>query len=1008
MNSKGISRVLLAMALILTTQLAFEASATERHPQQVEFHRQFNGGDVRSDQPEPCDSLLYSCGPTFYWSIPNDQGSDFFNMRFTPSGCCTLKTVGFTLYDSYAEFSNVSGAGIDVYIWDDDGLGYPGAVQYLVNVPGPSLVFLPDQVTIDVLSAGLAFCDDFHVGFTVVDQALDNIALLSDDGTCGTGRSSFASGTSWQTMAEGYDIDVNFLVSAEICPVGEVCYATGDIDGDTYALTGADYVTLLAYLAGLGPAPIPLYEADLNGDCVVDSLDGALFSDFLPNDTSVFDPYGGYPVRSCCHLEHAGEFYYEQLDFYDQNGVLVVPNSDWGHVSFHAFTQPSFPVQYMNISAKVGNSTGWIVRNFPILPSEYMAPGRYGLDLDLGLLGISSGVDFDSIHYGVQITSTLQTVDPNIPTDIVQPSLAAPIQSFGGDVQSGSTVYSGPGTLSPAYTMIAVDLDSTIKYRGLTDYDSVPSVQEGNDECASGSTARSLRWLSNEYGLGLDLAQKIQQRLDDADLMDQGATLEDMANAKKDYINETNVPLEAHYWYSEDLFGAHPDWHSTPFVPSVSSASIDLLDWLWQEMKRGQDIEIFIRWDNTSTGHYVTLVGMDKINKKLEYRDDENQGDSQAEQSDGDEAVKEADLTSLGSGEYGWKGSTDRIIGAFAESPVSRWYSTGDPGTTRMPHAGTPRPDPMPWSPIRYGGTILGGIPGYTVWIGKDNEFMPDHLKSWTIYLFGTNALRWDVDTAHAYIANDPVIEVPNVAVTSISDSPGPPAKRIIKVTIVPQPDWEVLGLVRGAGAMGFDTLSIFPWSFCTQLLEDGNTANFVDSRLGGPADNMDVREVMLFADSAPVAEGGVQTMESNSEWAVSIVSEDPDGQSRPQGGVHWTLVEGKGLNAGDVFSMTYQMATDVDSIYDFFVFDRKTDSWTSFRLVNTALDYICGDADGSGVVNISDAVYLIAYIFGGGLPPIPSLSGDVDCNGIVNISDAVYLIAYIFGGGPEPCAACP
>jgi hypothetical protein len=68
---------------------------------------------------------------------------------------------------------------------------------------------------------------------------------------------------------------------------------------------------------------------------------------------------------------------------------------------------------------------------------------------------------------------------------------------------------------------------------------------------------------------------------------------------------------------------------------------------------------------------------------------------------------------------------------------------------------------------------------------------------------------------------------------------------------------------------------------------------------------------------------------------------------------------------------------------------------------------YVCGDADGNGIVNISDAVYLISYIFGGGSAPDPYLSGDADCNQIVNISDAVYLIAYIFGGGPAPCASC-
>jgi hypothetical protein len=70
--------------------------------------------------------------------------------------------------------------------------------------------------------------------------------------------------------------------------------------------------------------------------------------------------------------------------------------------------------------------------------------------------------------------------------------------------------------------------------------------------------------------------------------------------------------------------------------------------------------------------------------------------------------------------------------------------------------------------------------------------------------------------------------------------------------------------------------------------------------------------------------------------------------------------------------------------------------------------DYTCGDADGNGMVNIADGVYLISYIFGGGPPPSPLLVGDCDCNEIVNVADVVYLITYIFGGGPEPCAACP
>lgn len=68
---------------------------------------------------------------------------------------------------------------------------------------------------------------------------------------------------------------------------------------------------------------------------------------------------------------------------------------------------------------------------------------------------------------------------------------------------------------------------------------------------------------------------------------------------------------------------------------------------------------------------------------------------------------------------------------------------------------------------------------------------------------------------------------------------------------------------------------------------------------------------------------------------------------------------------------------------------------------------YVCGDADQNGIINISDAVALIGYIFGAGPAPNPLISGDCDCNSLVNISDAVYVVSYIFGSGPAPCDNC-
>jgi hypothetical protein len=61
------------------------------------------------------------------------------------------------------------------------------------------------------------------------------------------------------------------------------------------------------------------------------------------------------------------------------------------------------------------------------------------------------------------------------------------------------------------------------------------------------------------------------------------------------------------------------------------------------------------------------------------------------------------------------------------------------------------------------------------------------------------------------------------------------------------------------------------------------------------------------------------------------------------------------------------------------------------------------GDATADGIVNIADVVYLVNYLFTGGIKPCPMEAGDATCDGIVNIADVVYLVNYLFTGGPPP-----
>jgi len=61
------------------------------------------------------------------------------------------------------------------------------------------------------------------------------------------------------------------------------------------------------------------------------------------------------------------------------------------------------------------------------------------------------------------------------------------------------------------------------------------------------------------------------------------------------------------------------------------------------------------------------------------------------------------------------------------------------------------------------------------------------------------------------------------------------------------------------------------------------------------------------------------------------------------------------------------------------------------------------GDANGDGVINSADVVYLINYLFKGGPTPDPLWVGDVNSDGVINSADVVYLINYLFKGGPPP-----
>ena len=126
----------------------------------------------------------------------------------------------------------------------------------------------------------------------------------------------------------------------------------------------------------------------------------------------------------------------------------------------------------------------------------------------------------------------------------------------------------------------------------------------------------------------------------------------------------------------------------------------------------------------------------------------------------------------------------------------------------------------------------------------------------------------------------------------------------------------------------------------------------------------------------------------------------------------------GTGLLAKLVFDIK-ETAVKGDTILDITEYDGNPTIYTDesgFSLYPdeldgtiTITDYLCGDANDDGVVNVSDAVFIINYVFIPGSPtPDPLCIADANGDSVVNVSDAVYIINYVFiPGSPEPVIGC-
>ncbi|MEW5925112.1 MAG: PQQ-binding-like beta-propeller repeat protein, partial [Candidatus Zixiibacteriota bacterium] len=164
-----------------------------------------------------CYIQEYNCAPYYVWPQPDDYGDDYFNMRFSVEGPETLMEVGVALYAPYT----VGTPDLDVFVWGDDGTGFPDLSNEIakVTIPNASLVYYPNYNIVDLSGLNLVMTGDFHVGWSTneVSDPAGVLGGISDDGSCGTQRSSEYWNSMWGLMLDDWGVDINFLIYANMC-----------------------------------------------------------------------------------------------------------------------------------------------------------------------------------------------------------------------------------------------------------------------------------------------------------------------------------------------------------------------------------------------------------------------------------------------------------------------------------------------------------------------------------------------------------------------------------------------------------------------------------------------------------------------------------------------------------------------------------------------------------------------------------------------------------------------
>lgn len=218
----------------------------------------------------------------YYWNAPNEYGDIEQGVQYTTPAACTLESWDILFYEIIG-----TPLSIVVHVYDDNA-GEPGLELGSLTVSTTGLELYSDWTNIDLTSLELSFNagDVFYITYTVTSGTSNVVEVqwLSDDGTYASTSKTFqGNGTTWLSMADGWNVPYEMFAKANIetlgvvDPIFNINFTSYNFGQTAIGGTKNDIFTV----SNIGGGNIVVQGIDLTGN----------------TDFSIYDPNEGtYPI----------------------------------------------------------------------------------------------------------------------------------------------------------------------------------------------------------------------------------------------------------------------------------------------------------------------------------------------------------------------------------------------------------------------------------------------------------------------------------------------------------------------------------------------------------------------------------------------------------------------------------------------------------------------------------------------------------------------------------------